>query len=155
MVDLDFERKVNPWLFDSSGNLTEQAKKQFPDLAGDTSPVTIGSTATGGTGGGSGGGGTTVTVSTGALNTAGQNATTLRGTLHTECDKPWTNVGTAVGALQGWQSSMALYNAWATWESQVQALAARLDAVAQNLHTTAQNYDTTEGANRGRFGGQG
>ncbi|MER7579040.1 hypothetical protein [Kitasatospora sp. NPDC097691] len=33
MTDLDFERRVNPWLFDSSGNLTEAAKKQFPDLA--------------------------------------------------------------------------------------------------------------------------
>ncbi|MDH6131816.1 hypothetical protein P3T37_001190 [Kitasatospora sp. MAA4] len=149
MVDLDFERKVNPWLFDSSGNLTEQAKKQFPELAGDTGPVTISSS-----GGGNGGSGTTVTVSTTTLETASQNATTLRATLHTECDKPWTNVGPAVGALQGWQSSTALYNAWATWESQVQALAARLDAVAQNLHTTAQNYNTAESNNRGRFGVQ-
>ncbi|MCC9306849.1 WXG100 family type VII secretion target [Kitasatospora sp. RB6PN24] len=139
MADLDFERRINPWLFDSSGNLTDQAKKQFPDLAAAEGPVTIGTPAQSG--------GQSLSVNPSVLETASQNASVLRGMVRSECDKPWSNVGTAVGAMQGWDSSAALSTAWTIWEQQSQALAARLDTISQNLHANAQNYSNADSAN--------
>jgi hypothetical protein len=33
VADLNFERLINPWLFDSPGNLTDEAGQRHPDLA--------------------------------------------------------------------------------------------------------------------------
>ncbi|MGF1430313.1 hypothetical protein [Kitasatospora sp. LaBMicrA B282] len=132
MADLDFERRMNPWLFDSSGNLTDQAKQQFPDLASAPGPVAF-------TGGGSG-----LSVQPAALSHAGQQALGLQPTVKAECDEPALNVTAAVGALTGWSTSGALNTAWSVWTQQVQALVDDLAKIGQNLQVNAANYTNIE-----------
>jgi uncharacterized protein YukE len=147
MVDLDFERKMNPWLFDSNGNLTDQAKKQFPDLADTPTPVNFPVAPAAPAGGGGG----ALTVQPAALHQASAAATALQGTVHTECTQPWTNVGTAVGSLNGWATGGALSTAWTVWAQQVQSLSDRLGTVSSNLAANATNYTTTDANNHRRL----
>ncbi|WP_157881951.1 hypothetical protein [Streptomyces rubellomurinus] len=137
MTDLDFERRMNPWLFDDKGNLTEEAKKQFPDLAGaNDAPVSLTP---------AGGGGKAVTVNTGVLQQAAQNAFALRDAVKTECGQPAEHVGAAGTALAGWSLGTVLPAAWSTWSNQADALKTAVGDIGTNLQTTAQSYVKTEG----------
>ncbi|MEK2491001.1 hypothetical protein WN990_15715 [Kitasatospora purpeofusca] len=148
MADLEFERRMNPWLFDSSGNLTEEAKKQFPDLAaaaaGAPAPVTLPPT----------GGGPSVKANPGMIRQAGTNAAALRESVRTECGQPAEHVTGAVAALAGWNLSTALSTAWSVWSGQAQTLGEAVGTIGKNLHTTAQNYDSTETAIHSQFAKQ-
>lgn len=148
MADLEFERRMNPWLFDSSGNLTADAKKQFPDLAaaaaGTTAPVTVPA----------GGGGQTVTANPGLLRTAGNNATALQGSVRTECGRPWEHVNSAVASLMGFSLCAGLNNAWSVWQDQTHALEQAIGTISRNLQTTAQNYEATEASIHSQFAQQ-
>ncbi|MFD9687162.1 hypothetical protein ACFWXO_15555 [Kitasatospora sp. NPDC059088] len=135
MTDLEFERRMNPWLFDDKGNLTEEAKKQFPDLAGgNAAPVSLNPA----------GGGAAVTVNTGVLHQAAQNAFALRDSVKSECTQPGDHVTAAAGALKGWSLGGALTGSWGTWSSQADSLKGAVGDIGTNLQTTAQTYDKTE-----------
>ncbi|MET8704138.1 hypothetical protein ABZW10_35595 [Kitasatospora sp. NPDC004723] len=145
MADLEFERRMNPWLFDSSGNLTAEAKKQFPDLAaaaaGAPPPVTLPPAA----------GGPSVRANPGMIRQAGTNATALRESVRTECAQPAGHVTGAVAALMGWNLSTALNTAWSVWSGQAHTLGEAVGTIGKNLHATAQNYDNTESAIHSQF----
>ncbi|WP_406208140.1 hypothetical protein OH807_36240 [Kitasatospora sp. NBC_01560] len=145
MADLEFERRMNPWLFDSSGNLTADAKKQFPDLAaaaaGPVAPVTVPAA----------GGGQTVTTNPAMLRTASNNAAALQGSVRTECGQPWEHVNSAVSSLMGLNLCAGLNNAWSVWQSQTHALEQAIGNISQNLQTTAQNYEATEASIHSQF----
>ncbi|MFC5886611.1 hypothetical protein RMN57_05820 [Kitasatospora sp. CM 4170] len=145
MADLEFERRMNPWLFDSSGNLTEQAKKQFPDLAaaaaGNTAPVTLPPA----------GGGQSVKANPGIIRQAGNNAAVLRETLRTECGRPWEHVNSAVASLMGLELCAGLNNAWSVWSGQTQTLGEALGTIGKNLQATAKNYEANEAAIHSQF----
>lgn len=127
---------MNPWLFDDKGNLTEEAKKQFPDLAGaNAAPVSLNNPA---------GSGKTVTVNTGVLQQAAQNAFALRDSVKSECDQPGEHVAAAAGALKGWALGTVLPASWGTWSSQADALKGTVGDIGTNLQTTAQAYIKTE-----------
>ncbi|MEU3573960.1 type VII secretion target [Kitasatospora sp. NPDC036755] len=135
MTDLEFERRMNPWLFDDKGNLTEEAKKQFPDLAGaNAAPVSLSPA----------GGGKTVAVNPGVLQQAAQNALALRDAVKTECDQPGEHVNAAAGSLKGWNLGGALTAAWGTWTSQSTALQSTVGDIGTNLRTTAQSYSRAD-----------
>jgi uncharacterized protein YukE len=141
---LDFERRMNPWLFDSSGNLTDQAKTQFPDLAAlATHAPTPGWAPTTG--------GATVLVTPAALQQASQNATALDASMRAECGKPELNATAAVTALTGWSSSPAINTAWNTWKLQTQALSSLIGRLTTNLQANATSYTGTEDRNQNRF----
>ncbi|MFF2949856.1 WXG100 family type VII secretion target [Kitasatospora sp. NPDC057965] len=148
MADLEFERRMNPWLFDSSGNLTAEAKKQFPDLAaaaaGAPPPVTLPPAA----------GGPSVKANPGMIRQAGTNATALRESVRTECAQPAGHVTGAVTALMGWNLSTALNTAWSVWSGQAHTLGEAVGTIGKNLHATAQNYDNTESAIHSQFAQQ-
>ncbi|WP_159425106.1 hypothetical protein [Streptomyces sp. TLI_053] len=148
MADLEFERRMNPWLFDSSGNLTEEAKKQFPDLAatatGAPPPITFQP----------GGGGPSVKANPGMIRQAGTNATALRESVRTECGQPAGHVTGAIAALAGWSLSTALSTAWSVWSGQSHTLGEAVGTIGKNLHTTAQNYESTETAIHSQFAQQ-
>ncbi|MFJ9840158.1 hypothetical protein ACIRYZ_06750 [Kitasatospora sp. NPDC101155] len=135
MTDLDFERRVNPWLFDSSGNLTEAAKKQFPDLAAAAAgaqpqgwspePVT-----------GASGGGPTVKVSPEALRRAATNADTL----HTKFDKAsrdiWTNNPHPTEDVTGsWAIVKAIEGMGQIWGGQVSATSQMMQDISRTSST--------------------
>ncbi|MBV2153140.1 hypothetical protein [Kitasatospora sp. SUK 42] len=135
MADLDFERRMNPWLFDDKGNLTEAAKKQFPDLAGgNAAPVSLNPA----------GGGKTVTVNTAVLQQAAQNAFALRDSVKTECTQPGEHVNAAAGTLKGWALGGALTATWGTWSNQAGGLQTTVGDIGTSLQTTARNYSKTE-----------
>ncbi|GAA3015391.1 hypothetical protein [Kitasatospora sp. NPDC006786] len=135
MTDLEFERRMNPWLFDDKGNLTEEAKKQFPDLAGaNAAPVSLSPAA----------GGKTVAVNPGVLQQAAQNAFALRDAVKTECDQPGEHVNAAAGSLKGWNLGGALTATWGTWTSQSGGLQTTVGDIGTNLQTTAQSYTRTD-----------
>ncbi|MFJ9774799.1 hypothetical protein ACIRVF_26740 [Kitasatospora sp. NPDC101157] len=95
MVDLDFERRMNPWLFDSSGNLTDAAKKQFPDLAaaasGTAAPAYTPSVPSGAP---------AVTVSVEALTRAATNVDTLKTKFAQACKQPSAHVSAVDSLLE-------------------------------------------------------
>ncbi|MFE6054714.1 WXG100 family type VII secretion target [Kitasatospora sp. NPDC056446] len=135
MTDLEFERRMNPWLFDGNGNLTEAAKKQFPDLAGaNNAPVSLDTP----------GGGKTVAVNPGVLQQAAQNAFALRDAVKTECAQPGDHISAAAGALKGWALGTVLPAFWTTWTSQADGLRSTVGDIGTNLQTTAQGYAKTE-----------
>ncbi|WP_157882128.1 hypothetical protein [Streptomyces rubellomurinus] len=147
MTDLDFERKVNPWLFDSSGNLTEAAKKQFPDLAAAAAgaqpqgwspePVT------------GAGGGRTVKVSPEALRRAGTNA----GTLHTKFDKAcgdaWKDIVADTQDMDrsAWKIVQAVWDAFDVWSGQCKTTSGMIAEVAGALSSNAEQYARAEQVN--------
>ncbi|MFB6887767.1 WXG100 family type VII secretion target [Kitasatospora sp. NPDC056327] len=149
MADLEFERRMNPWLFDSSGNLTEEAKKQFPDLAAAATgapppPVSFRP----------GGGGPSVKADPGMIRQAGTNAAALRESVRRECEGPSEHVLGTVSALPGWNLSTALSTAWSVWSGQARTLGETVGTIGRNLHTTAQNYENTETAIHSQFATQ-
>ncbi|MET8625584.1 hypothetical protein ABZW30_17865 [Kitasatospora sp. NPDC004669] len=147
MTDLDFERRVNPWLFDKSGNLTEAAKKQFPDLAAAAS----GAAAPGWTPppvATAGPGGPTVKVSPEALRKAGTNA----GTLHTDFDKATKDVWKDLqGSLQGmskdWAIVGAVQAAHEMWEAQAQTTSQAIADISTGLTSNADQYARADQVN--------
>ncbi|MFD0275868.1 WXG100 family type VII secretion target [Kitasatospora sp. NPDC127111] len=152
MVDLDFERRMNPWLFDSSGNLTEAAKKQFPDLATVASgaPAPSWTPATPGTPGPAG---PTLTVSPDALRKAANNAATLQTKFTQACRKPFERLHEATEDLpRGWALVGALWTADEVWMAQVNALDAALGRVSEFLGTNADSYARAEQSNAQNFG---
>ncbi|MFE9422771.1 WXG100 family type VII secretion target [Kitasatospora sp. NPDC006697] len=138
MVDLDFERRMNPWLFDDSGNLTDQARKQFPDLAQDALPVNF--VASG-----------SLSVHPPTLVQASQQAFTLQARVSSECDQPGGDVPGAAGALNGWATGPAITAAWDVWKQQVQSLADALGRIGQNLQANANGYVQADQHNQRRF----
>ncbi|MDH6709818.1 hypothetical protein P3T27_006567 [Kitasatospora sp. MAA19] len=146
MTDLEFERRMNPWLFDGNGNLTEEAKKQFPDLAGaNAAPVSLGAT----------GGGQTVKANPGVIQQATQHAFALRDAVKTECGKPGEHVNAAAGALKGWAVGGALTAFWGTWTNQADGLQSTVGDIGTNLQATAQGYTKTEADIHAGFTQQG
>ncbi|MFD4657008.1 hypothetical protein ACFWP2_15440 [Kitasatospora sp. NPDC058444] len=134
MTDLEFERRMNPWLFDDKGNLTEEAKKQFPDLAGgNAAPVSLGPA-----------GGKTIAVNAGVLQQAAQNAFALRDSVKTECDQPGEHINAAAGSLKGWNLGGALTATWGTWTSQSSGLQSTVGDIGTNLQATAKSYSKTD-----------
>ncbi|WBP89571.1 WXG100 family type VII secretion target [Kitasatospora cathayae] len=150
MTDLDFERKMNPWLFDKSGNLTEDAKKQFPDLAaaaaGAASPgweptPTHVSAA-----------GTTVRVSPDALRKASGNASTLNTNFDKACKEVWKDQpGATQGMSKSWKIVGALSTAQDVWAAQAQATGGLLGRIASVLSINAEQYAQTDQANANNF----
>ncbi|MEV7023393.1 WXG100 family type VII secretion target [Kitasatospora sp. NPDC093558] len=142
MADLEFERRMNPWLFDDKGNLTEEAKKQFPDLTGsNNAPVALGAPS----------GAQTVKANPAAIQQAAQNAFALRDSVKTECDQPGEHVAAAATALSGWATSAALTGSWTTWSTQVDGLRNTISDIGDRLHATADNYANTEAAIHARM----
>ncbi|WP_158835843.1 WXG100 family type VII secretion target [Streptomyces sp. NRRL S-350] len=151
MSDLDFERRVNPWLFDSSGNLTEAAKKQFPDLAATAAgaqppgwspePVT-----------GASGGGPAVKVSPEALRRASTNAATLHTKFDQACQWDSMDVQYATADMSAsWKTAQALHAANEIWTAQVKATSAMIADVATALAGNADQYARAEQANAQNF----
>jgi uncharacterized protein YukE len=140
MANGDLERALNPWMFDSSGNLTAAARQQFPDLNGTPAAVTTGS-------GGSG----TVQMDTAVLKSAGGNANTLATRVTTELGAPQLDITDAVGSLIGLDSSGALNTAWSVWQQQYQNLSTTLSSIGQNLIDNATTTSETDHHNAGRF----
>jgi uncharacterized protein YukE len=147
MVDLDFERRMNPWLFDSSGNLTDAAKKQFPDLVAAASGSQEPGWAPNGPS-------TVVSVNPDALVAAGRAASSLQASVTSECRQPLADFFGARGDLSNhWQLFGALDSAWGTWDAQVKGLVDALGAIAQNLQDNAHNYANGEQQNQRRLQG--
>ncbi|MER7849962.1 hypothetical protein ABTZ03_39190 [Kitasatospora sp. NPDC096077] len=147
MTDLDFERRVNPWLFDKSGKLTADAKKQFPDLAAAESgaaapgweppPVTT-----------AGPGVPTVKVSPDALRKAGTNA----GALHTDFDKAtkdvWKDLGSSLqGMSKDWAIVGAVQAAHELWQAQAQATSQAIADISTGLTSNADQYARADQVN--------
>ncbi|MBV6698708.1 WXG100 family type VII secretion target [Kitasatospora aureofaciens] len=151
MVDLDFERRINPWLFDSSGNLTEAAKKQFPDLAAAASGAAApGFTPTTPV---SGGPVATVTVSPEALRRAATNTDTLKTKFGQACKQPSAHASAASEQLPtSWALRAAITNANSVWTDQVKALEDAIGNVAGNLRINADRYAQADHANAQNFG---
>ncbi|MBO1416932.1 WXG100 family type VII secretion target [Streptomyces sp. FH025] len=147
MVDLDFERRMNPWLFDSAGNLTEAAKKQFPDLAaaasGTAAPAYAPSAQSAGP---------TVTVSVEALTRAATNVDTLKTKFAQACKQPSAHTSAAEGLPAGWALRAAIATANSVWTDQVKALEGAIGQLAEALRTNAGNYARAEHANAQNFG---
>ncbi|RKT19558.1 type VII secretion system (Wss) protein ESAT-6 [Streptomyces sp. 1114.5] len=132
MADLEFERRMNPWLFDANGNLTADAKKQFPDLAGaNDAPVSLG-------------GGQTVKANPAVLQQAAQNAFALRDSVKTELSQPGEHVNAAAGALKGWSLGTGLTGLWMTWSAQAEGLRSSIEDIGNRLQSTSQSYAKTE-----------
>ncbi|MEU8514316.1 type VII secretion target [Kitasatospora sp. NPDC048722] len=151
MVDLDFERRMNPWLFDSTGKLTDAAKKQFPDLAavesGVPAPAYAPSTPA------PGASAPTVAVSPEALRRAATNSDTLKTKFGQACKQPTTHASAASGQLPtGWTLRAAITNATGIWTDQVKALEDAIGNVAGNLRLNADRYAQTDQANTHAFG---
>ncbi|WP_031078118.1 WXG100 family type VII secretion target [Streptomyces sp. NRRL WC-3742] len=149
MTDLDFERKVNPWLFDGSGKLTAAAKKEHPDLAaaeaGTAEPGWVPTQAHPTPG-------ATVKVSPAALRKASGNANTL----HTEFDKACKDVwkdqpGATQGMSKDWRIVGALATAQGVWAAQAQATGGMLGQVSSAMTTCADQYEQIDRANAGNF----
>ncbi|MFJ4189028.1 WXG100 family type VII secretion target [Kitasatospora sp. NPDC089509] len=147
MTDLDFERKVNPWLFDKSGNLTEDAKKRFPDLAAAASgaaapgwaPPPVAAAAPGQS---------TVRVSPDALRKAGTNA----GTLHTDFDKAtkdvWKDLQSSLqGMSKDWAIVGAVQAAHELWQAQAQATSQAIADISTGLTSNADQYERADQVN--------
>ncbi|MFJ3792436.1 WXG100 family type VII secretion target [Kitasatospora sp. NPDC090091] len=152
MVDMDFERRMNPWLFDSSGNLTEAAKKQFPDLAAAASgaPAPGWVPVASGTPGPSG---VTVKVSPDALRRAATNTGTLQTKFSQACGKPFDRLHEMTQDMpQGWAVVGALSTARDVWDAQVKSLGELLGRVGENLTATADSYARAEQLNAQNFG---
>ncbi|MFJ7243581.1 hypothetical protein ACIQWA_02925 [Kitasatospora sp. NPDC098652] len=131
MTDLEFERRMNPWLFDDRGNLTEAAKKQFPDLVGaNNAPVTLG--------------GRTVKANPGMLQQAAQNAFALRDAVKTELSQPGEHVNAAAASLKGWSLGAGLTGLWMTWSTQAESLRGTVEDIGNKLQGTGQAYAQTE-----------
>ncbi|MFF9640057.1 WXG100 family type VII secretion target [Kitasatospora aureofaciens] len=147
MVDLDFERRMNPWLFDSSGNLTDAAKKQFPDLAaaasGTAAPAYAPSVPSGAP---------TVTVSVEALTRAANNVDTLKTKFAQACKQPSGHVSAVDNLPSGWALRTAVAAANSVWTDQVKALEGAIGQLAEALRTNAGNYARAEHANAQNFG---
>jgi hypothetical protein len=103
MTDLDFERKVNPWLFDANGKLTDAAKKEHPDLAAAESgtaepnwaPTQAHPTP-----------GTVVKVHPDALRKASGNVSTLHTNFDKACKDVWKDQpGATQGMSKDWKCS--------------------------------------------------
>ncbi|MFC5661396.1 hypothetical protein ACFP3U_00210 [Kitasatospora misakiensis] len=142
MADLEFERRMNPWLFDSSGNLTAEAKQQFPDLAGaNAAPVSLA-------------GGQTLKADPPLLQKAAQNAHALQAAVKTELTQPAQHVAAAAAALSGWETGGRLTTAWSIWSDQANNLSLEVGRLAGNLDTTARNYAQTEAAIHAQFAPQ-
>ncbi|WP_035797876.1 WXG100 family type VII secretion target [Kitasatospora mediocidica] len=142
MTDLDFERRMNPGLFDSTGTLTDQARKQFPDLGSDPAPIAFGAS------------GAVLSVQPAVLVQASGQALDLAARVRTECGQPELNATAAVTALTGWDTSAALNTAWSVWSQQVQNLAGAVGQIGQNLQGNATNYTNGEQHNQRRFAGE-
>ncbi|WP_395296694.1 WXG100 family type VII secretion target [Kitasatospora hibisci] len=152
MVDLDVERQMNPWLFDSSGNLTEAARKQFPDLAAAVSgaPAPGWAPAAPGTPGPVG---VTVKVSPEALRRAAGNVGTLREKFSQACGKPFDRLyETTQDVPQDWAVVGALNTAREVWDAQVKSLGELLGRVGENLTATADSHARAEQLNAQNFG---
>ncbi|AUY52303.1 hypothetical protein [Streptomyces sp. CB01881] len=158
MVDLDFERRINPWLFDSSGNLTEAAKKQFPDLASAASGApapgwTPTVQATPGPAGAAGASGAVVKVSPDALRRAAGNVGTLQTKFSQACKKPFDRVNEATEDLpRSWALVGALGTARDVWNAQVQSLTDTFGRIGENLGANAESYARAEQLNAQNFG---
>ncbi|MFD7905635.1 WXG100 family type VII secretion target [Kitasatospora sp. NPDC059722] len=151
MVDLDFERRMNPWLFDSSGKLTDAAKKQFPDLAavesGAPAPVYTPSAPAPGTSA------PTVAVSPEALRRAATNSDTLKTKFGQACKQPTTHASAASAQLPtNWALRAAITSAAGVWTDQVRTLEDAIGNVAGNLRLNADRYAQTDQANTHAFG---
>ncbi|MEV7770150.1 hypothetical protein [Kitasatospora sp. NPDC086791] len=132
MADLEFERRMNPWLFDANGNLTAAAKKQFPDLVGaNDAPVSLGS-------------GQTVKANPAMLQQAAQNAFALRDSVKTELSQPGDHVNAAAGALKGWSLGTGLTGLWMMWSAQAEGLRSSVDDIGKRLQSTSQSYSKAE-----------
>lgn len=142
MVDLDFERRMNPWLFDSSGNLTEAAKKQFPDLAaaasGVAAPAYVPNAPVGGP---------TVAVSPEALTRAATNVEALKTKFGEACKKPSAHTSAAANLPSSWALKAAVTTADSVWTDQVKALEGAIGQLAEVLRTNAGNYARAEHVN--------
>ncbi|MFI9360809.1 WXG100 family type VII secretion target [Kitasatospora sp. NPDC053057] len=152
MTDLDFERRVNPWLFDSSGNLTEAAKKQFPDLAAAAAgaqppgwspePVV-----------GASGSGPTVKVSPEALRRAATNAETLHTKFDKACQDIWRNNLHPTEDVSGdWAIVKAIEGMGQIWGGQVSATSQMMGNISTALASNADQYARAEQANAQNFG---
>jgi hypothetical protein len=145
MGNLDLNQTLDPWMFDGSGNLTADAQKQFPDLAGTPSAITTG-------GGATTPAGQPLVVHPDALRTAGQNAGQLGTKMTADCQNPAGNdMFTAASAMAGWEIAGAITNAHQTWESQFLTLGGNLINIGQNLQDSANGYSGTEHTNAGRM----
>ncbi|MFJ9691759.1 WXG100 family type VII secretion target [Kitasatospora sp. NPDC101183] len=150
MTDLDFERKVNPWLFDANGKLTDAAKKEHPDLAaaesGTAAPGwTPPSTHT------TGGGGT-VKVSPDALRKASGNATTLNTAFGKACKDAWKDQPSATqGMAKDWKVVGALATAQEVWAAQAQATGGLLGRISNALSVNAEQYARADQQNANNF----
>ncbi|MFF2078812.1 WXG100 family type VII secretion target [Kitasatospora sp. NPDC058162] len=148
MTDLDFERKVNPWLFDKSGNLTEDAKKQFPDLAA----AAAGAAAPGWTPPHVSAAGATVRVSPDALRKASGNASTLHTNFDKACKDVWKDQpGATQGMSKSWKIVGALATAQEVWAAQAQATGGLLGRISSVLSSNADEYAQTDQANADKF----
>ncbi|MGF1430396.1 hypothetical protein [Kitasatospora sp. LaBMicrA B282] len=148
MGDQGINHVLDPWMYDSSGNLTAQAKQQFPDLAGTPGAITTGGSATAP----AGATGTQLVVHPDALRTAGQNAGQLGSKMTADCQNPAGNdMFTAATAMTGWAIGGAITTAHQTWESQFLTLGGSLINIGQALQDSANGYSTTENNNRGHM----
>ncbi|MFF9646722.1 hypothetical protein [Kitasatospora aureofaciens] len=148
MADRDLNRELNPWMYDSSGNLTPEALKQFPDLAGTPAPITTGGSATAP----AGASGQQLVVHPEALRTAGQNASQLGSKMTADCQNPAGNaMFAAATAMAGWAIGGAITTAHQTWELQFLTLGGNLINIGQSLQDNANGYSGTENANRGHL----
>ncbi len=148
MGNLDLDRALNPWMFDKSGNLTPEAQRQFPDLAGTPSSIATGGSATAP----AGAGGQQLVVQPAALRTAGQNASQLGNKMTADCQNPvGDDMYAAATAMNGWAIGGAITNAHNTWELQFLTLGGDLITIGQNLQDSAGGYTSTENANRGHM----
>lgn len=129
----DLERTLNPWMYDKSGQLTDQSRKQFPDLDGTPDAITTTS-----------GGGPTSTVHPDALRSAGANADALGSRVLAELGAPGPDVTAAAGDLSGWRTGGALGTAWEVWQQQYQVLANTLTEIGRNLTVHADDSTQTD-----------
>lgn len=145
MANLDFERVLNPWLFDKSGNLTAEAKKRFPDLASTPAPIGTGATECMVAG-------AALLVNPPALKAAGDNANHLGNKMVADCQTPiGDDLYTAASAMSGWALGLAISSAHNVWENQFLSLGSSLIAIGSQLHDTATSYTGTENANHQRM----
>ncbi|MFI9363164.1 hypothetical protein ACIG5E_19225 [Kitasatospora sp. NPDC053057] len=134
-----FDRMMNPWAYDTDGNLTAQARAQEQARGGAPAATRLNSAD-----GPGGPGGTGFTADTDALNTAASNSDQIHGRLTSDgrgADEATTKVGTA---LANWATGKAATTAAGNWDQCIDALAKSIGETAQLLRTSATNYQQHE-----------
>ncbi|MFJ3787998.1 hypothetical protein [Kitasatospora sp. NPDC090091] len=130
----EFDRMMNPWAYDASGNLTTKAQAQ------ETARTRLNSSNAPGDGGG------TVTVDHAALDGAANASDQIHGRVGGDGLAADDETSTVATSLSNWSTGKAAGDTRSTWDQQIAALNTTIGEITQALRQTAANYRNNETA---------